>query len=137
MVEIGTRDNKSNWMSRLTSIAFGVGVALTLDEFALWLNLEDVYWQEKGQESFQAIFAFIALLSLGFWGAAFLRGLVREAHAMARGVHVAEHLAAMELHAAEKLAETEMHAVEHMADKELQHIRHQDQPTPEPPTAGP
>src|SRR5437667_9818092 len=53
MVEIGTRDNKSNWMSRLTSIAFGVGVALTLDEFALWLNLQDVYWDldGKGQQS--------------------------------------------------------------------------------------
>jgi hypothetical protein len=134
MVEIGTRDNKSNWMSRLTSIAFGVGVALTLDEFALWLNLQDVYWQEKGQESFQAIFAFIALLSLGFWGAALLRGLVREVNAMARGVHVAEHLAAMELHTAENLAETEMHAAEHIADRELQHMRRHDPPATEPPS---
>lgn len=26
--------------------AFGVGAALTLDEFALWLHLSDVYWAE-------------------------------------------------------------------------------------------
>jgi hypothetical protein len=136
MVEIGTRDNKSNWMSRITAIAFGAGVALTLDEFALWLNLQDVYWQEKGQESVQAIFAFIALLSVGFWGGAFIRGLFREAAAMARGVHVAEHLAAMEMHTAQHLAEEEFHAAEHHAEREFQHIRaHEHQEEVEPGTA--
>jgi hypothetical protein len=127
MVEIGTREKQSDWLSRLTAILFGVGVALTLDEFALWLNLQDVYWQEKGQESVQAIFAFAALLSVGFWGGAFIRGVARETHAMIRGVHVAEHLAAMELHAAEHLAEEEFQAVEHLTEKEFQHIRHMDE----------
>jgi hypothetical protein len=133
MVEIGTRDNKSNWMSRLTSIAFGVGVALTLDEFALWLNLEDVYWDldGKGQQSVWVVMVFAGLLAFGFLGGALIRGLVREAHAMIRGIHVAEHLVAMEMHAAERLAEIEFHAAEHVAEKEFQHLRHQEDPAPE------
>jgi hypothetical protein len=36
-------------LSRIMSIAYGVGAALTLDEFALWLNLDpDVYWVKTG-----------------------------------------------------------------------------------------
>jgi hypothetical protein len=129
MVEIGTRDNKSNWMSRLTSIAFGIGVALTLDEFALWLNLEDVYWDldGKGQQSVWVIMVFAGILAFGFLGGALIRGMVREMHAMARGIHVAEHMAAMEMHAASELAEREFHSVEHAAEKEFQHLRHTDE----------
>ena len=37
------------------AIAFGIGMGLTLDEFALWLNLEDVYWSEKGRQSIDAV----------------------------------------------------------------------------------
>src|SRR5919198_6123514 len=33
----------------VTAIGFGVGAGLTLDEFALWLRLEDVYWSEEGR----------------------------------------------------------------------------------------
>src|SRR3981081_3850036 len=39
LVEAGTG---SNGVASVTGIAFGVAAALTLDEFALWLNLEDV-----------------------------------------------------------------------------------------------
>ena len=35
--------------------AFGVGAALTLDEFALWLHLDDVYWAEEGRRSVDAV----------------------------------------------------------------------------------
>lgn len=35
--------------------AFGVGAALTLDEFALWLHLDDVYWSKEGQKSIDAV----------------------------------------------------------------------------------
>jgi hypothetical protein len=38
-----------------TAIIFGVGAGLTLDEFALWLRLEDVYWTEQGRESIDAV----------------------------------------------------------------------------------
>jgi hypothetical protein len=34
---------------------FGVGAGLTLDEFALWVHLEDVYWSEEGRISLDAV----------------------------------------------------------------------------------
>ena len=48
---------------------FGIGAALVLDEFALILHLQDVYWAEDGRTSVDAVFAAIAvagLLILGF-----------------------------------------------------------------------
>jgi hypothetical protein len=46
----------------LNVIAFisGAGVALTLDEFALLLNLEDVYWLEEGRRSVDAVVVAVA-----------------------------------------------------------------------------
>jgi len=46
-------------------IFFGAGAALTLDEFALWLNMKDVYWQHRGRQSIEAAGAFVAILALG------------------------------------------------------------------------
>lgn len=43
---------------------FGVGAALVLDEFALVLYLDDVYWQERGRASVDAIFVAVAVLGL-------------------------------------------------------------------------
>ena len=63
----------SSWLSSITAIAFGVGAALTLDEFALWLNLQDVYWTGPGRESIDAVVIFAGLLSVGIWGGPFLR----------------------------------------------------------------
>jgi formate-dependent nitrite reductase membrane component NrfD len=37
----------SPWFE-LSAAAFGIGAGLTLDEYALWLHLEDVYWAEEG-----------------------------------------------------------------------------------------
>jgi hypothetical protein len=34
---------------------FGIGAGLTLDEYALWLHLEDVYWAEEGRRSVDAV----------------------------------------------------------------------------------
>lgn len=51
------------------AIVFGIGAALVLDEFALILHLEDVYWAEDGRASVDAVFAAVAvagLLVLGF-----------------------------------------------------------------------
>ena len=64
-------DIPSPWFE-LVAIAFGIGMGLTLDEFALWLNLQDVYWQEKGRQSIDAVVVttallVIALLGLEFW----------------------------------------------------------------------
>lgn len=41
--------------------AFGVGMGLTLDEFALWVHLRDVYWAEEGRASLDAVVVAAAL----------------------------------------------------------------------------
>lgn len=43
---------------------FGIGAALVLDEFALILHLDDVYWQEKGRASIDAVFVAVAVTGL-------------------------------------------------------------------------
>ncbi|MEV6768121.1 hypothetical protein AB0N05_05750 [Nocardia sp. NPDC051030] len=53
----------------LLAAAFGVGAALVLDEFALIYYLRDVYWEEQGRTSVDAVFVAVAvtgLLLLGF-----------------------------------------------------------------------
>jgi len=74
MLEIGTNEQRA--ASRATSIAFGSGAALTLDEFALWLNLADDYWTKQGRESIDAVVLFGSLLTLSVLGKGFLRDLV-------------------------------------------------------------
>jgi hypothetical protein len=44
----------SPWLEIFAGL-FGVGAGLTLDEFALWLHLEDVYWAEEGRRSVDAV----------------------------------------------------------------------------------
>jgi hypothetical protein len=39
----------------IVAILFGVGMGLALDEFALWLDLEDVYWSKQGRKSIDAV----------------------------------------------------------------------------------
>jgi hypothetical protein len=73
LAEVGTgSDDSSILLSRLMSILYGAGAALTLDEFALWLNLRDVYWSREGRASIDAIILFGALLAAGAWGAPLL-----------------------------------------------------------------
>jgi hypothetical protein len=70
LAEVGTgADHSSILLSRLMSILYGVGAALTLDEFALWLNLRDVYWAREGRASIDAILLFGSLLAASAWGA--------------------------------------------------------------------
>jgi hypothetical protein len=52
---------KRRWF-RLTGLLYGICTALILDEFALWLNLRDVYWQKQGRESVEALAAFAGFL---------------------------------------------------------------------------
>ena len=63
---------------------FGIGAALVLDEFALILHLQDVYWAEDGRTSVDAVFAAVAvagLLVLGFNPLSFFDiGIWREDH---------------------------------------------------------
>jgi hypothetical protein len=44
----------SPWFEIVAGV-FGIGVGLTLDEFALWLYLDDVYWSEEGRSSVDAV----------------------------------------------------------------------------------
>jgi hypothetical protein len=48
----------------VASIFFGIGAALVLDEFALILHLQDVYWSEDGRTSVDAVFAAVAVAGL-------------------------------------------------------------------------
>ncbi|HET9125621.1 MAG TPA: hypothetical protein VFN65_12135 [Solirubrobacteraceae bacterium] len=55
-------------LNEILSALFGVGVGLTLDEFALWIYLRDVYWAEEGRSSFDAVViatVFAALILVG------------------------------------------------------------------------
>ncbi len=72
VLQLGTHEHPSPRLSRITSFMFGAGAALTLDEFALWLNLEDDYWNAKGRESIDAVAVFGSLLSLGALGGGML-----------------------------------------------------------------
>ena len=53
----------------VTAAIFGIGAALTLDEFALWLHLEDVYWSERGRQSIDAVIVFVIITGFMLVGA--------------------------------------------------------------------
>jgi hypothetical protein len=56
------------------SVSYGVGAALTLDEFALWLNLEpDAYWSARAAQH-RRHHPVRRLLAVGAWGAPFFSG---------------------------------------------------------------
>ena len=77
--EIGMGQGARHRMaSRVTSVLYGAGAALTLDEFALWLNLEDDYWTAQGRESIDAVVLFGSALMLTVLG----RDPIREASAV-------------------------------------------------------
>ena len=68
----------SIFFGRLMAVCYGVGAALTLDEFALWLSLEpDVYWTREGRLSIDAVILFGSALAAGAWGAPFFSALRR------------------------------------------------------------
>ncbi|HEX3243041.1 MAG TPA: hypothetical protein VHQ97_08165 [Solirubrobacterales bacterium] len=70
----------SPW-AEICAFAFGVGAGLTIDEFALWVYLEDVYWSEQGRVSIDATViaaAFMGLILLGFTPFTFDTGSVDE-----------------------------------------------------------
>ena len=55
--------SRNERLDPVLAVPFGVGVALTLDESALLLSLDDVYWSEDGIVSVQITLAALALLS--------------------------------------------------------------------------
>jgi hypothetical protein len=55
------------WLS-FSAIAAGIGTSLVLDEFALILHLQDVYWSGEGQLSVEAVSLVAACLGLALVG---------------------------------------------------------------------
>ena len=82
LLQVGTgmAETSRRW-SRVTAVLYGVGAALTLDEFALWFNLADVYWARAGRESIDAVILFLTLLSLSLWGGQFFTAIATEINA--------------------------------------------------------
>jgi hypothetical protein len=61
---------------QVAAAVFGVGVGLTVDEFALWLYLKDVYWADQGRRSVDAIFCVLVVTGVLIGGANFLTGQI-------------------------------------------------------------
>jgi hypothetical protein len=57
----------SPW-TELCAFAFGIGAGLTIDEFALWVYLDDVYWADEGRSSIDATVIAAALMLLALLG---------------------------------------------------------------------
>src|ERR1700733_9639698 len=60
----------------VAAAVFGAGVGLTVDEFALWLHLEDVYWSDQGRKSVDATFCVLAITGALIGGTAFVTGRI-------------------------------------------------------------
>jgi hypothetical protein len=65
------------WHLRI-AIVFGIALGLTLDEFAMWLRLADVYWTPQGIESIKAAAVAAALLAAYGFGQPFWHAAVRD-----------------------------------------------------------
>ena len=74
-IALATRD--ATWHLRV-AVVFGVALGLTLDEFALWLRLADVYWSPEGIESLKAAAVAAAVLAVYGFGQPFWHAVVRD-----------------------------------------------------------
>jgi len=74
-IALATRAEK--WHLRV-AIIFGVALGLTLDEFALWLRLADVYWSPEGIESIKAATVVTAFLAVYAFGQPFFHAVARD-----------------------------------------------------------
>jgi CRP-like cAMP-binding protein len=77
LLQLGTGLDPARRLMRSSAMLYGVGSALTLDEFALWLHLEDVYNSPEGRKSVDAVILFGSILSAGVWGQPFFRALAK------------------------------------------------------------
>jgi hypothetical protein len=59
----------TGWWYEVCAFVFGIGMGLTIDEFALWIYLDDVYWLREGRSSIDA-----SVIALGFMGLILLGG---------------------------------------------------------------
>lgn len=61
-VGFGVSLGPAGW--HVAAVVFGVGAGFTMDEFALWVHLSDVYWSEEGRSSFDAVVVATAIAGL-------------------------------------------------------------------------
>jgi len=80
---IGTNPHRRA-ASRFSSATYGVASALTLDEFALWLDLQDDYWDSAGRKSIDAVAIFAGVLTMGIAGRGLIQELIRAQRAAIR-----------------------------------------------------
>jgi hypothetical protein len=72
------------WSERLhpwLGAIFGIGAGLVIDEYALWLNLRDVYWLPAGRSSIDVAILVAALLGLYYAADRFWKQVVTEVQA--------------------------------------------------------
>jgi hypothetical protein len=69
---LGIAFSRLRGVNLFAAVIFGIGAALTLDEFALWLNLKNVYFEEAGRRSVDVVILTATLFGLIF--------LISEAH---------------------------------------------------------
>jgi hypothetical protein len=76
IADVGTGDSKISILaSRLLALSYGVGAALTLDEFALWLNLDAMaYWSSQGRERSFAGYGIVGRTVVSAFGTAAAEG---------------------------------------------------------------
>jgi hypothetical protein len=83
--------------SWILPLIFGVGAALTLDEFALWLRLEDVYWSEEGRLSVDAALLAVGVAALAVIGAPFAVAIYQKSVMLAAATLGATHFVTVAL----------------------------------------
>ncbi len=62
----------------MCAVFFGIGMGLTIDEFALWIHLDDVYWSEEGRSSIDA-----SVIAIAFMGVILVGGFSVDPHGAA------------------------------------------------------
>jgi hypothetical protein len=82
-VALATRD--PGWHLRI-AVVFGIALGLTLDEFAMWLRLADVYWTPQGIESIKAMAVATAILAGYGFGQPFWHAIARDVFGFAKDV---------------------------------------------------
>jgi hypothetical protein len=68
----------TGWWYEVCAVVFGIGMGLTIDEFALWIYLDDVYWSREGRSSIDA-----SVIAAAFMGLVLLGGYSLEVRAPA------------------------------------------------------
>jgi hypothetical protein len=71
---------------QILAVLFGIGVGLTLDEFALWLELRDVYWEQEGRKSIDAVIVAAVVAGFGVLGFSVWIDLAEDVERGARAV---------------------------------------------------